>query len=87
MTSKIADELKYLGNVTQNMRDYGSTLDCLQKISRYFHGYRFIVVFFDIRRVPYENLLQLENRILLPIVVDSKGIIRLKLLELKLKGC
>jgi hypothetical protein len=38
---------------------------------------------FDIRRVPYENLLQLED--LIPIVVDSKGIIRLKLLELKLK--
>jgi hypothetical protein len=29
--AKIADELKYLGNVTQNMRDYGSTFRLFAK--------------------------------------------------------
>ncbi len=49
-------------------------LDCLQKISRYFHVSIDLLLSFDIRRVPYENLLQLEeNRILLPITVDSEG--------------
>lgn len=49
-------------------------LDCLQKISRYFHVSIDLLLSFDIRRVPYENLLQLEeNRILLPITVDSDG--------------
>ncbi|MEC4005871.1 LexA family transcriptional regulator [Flavobacterium sp. SUN052] len=49
-------------------------LDCLQKISRYFHVSIDLLLSFDIRRVPYENLLQLEeNRILLPITVDSRG--------------
>jgi hypothetical protein len=59
------------------LRSKGTTdppLDCLQKISRYFHVSIDLLLSFDIRRVPYENLLQLEeNRILLPIVVDSKG--------------
>jgi transcriptional regulator with XRE-family HTH domain len=49
-------------------------LDCLQKISRYFHVSIDLLLSFDIRRVPYENLIQLEeNRILLPIAVDSAG--------------
>lgn len=49
-------------------------LDCLQKISRYYHVSIDLLLSFDIRRVPYEDLLQLEdNRILLPIAVDSEG--------------
>ncbi len=49
-------------------------LECLQKISRYYHVSIDLLLSFDIRRVPYENLLQLEeNRILLPITVDSNG--------------
>ena len=49
-------------------------LDCLQKISRYYHVSIDLLLSFDIRRVPYENLIQLEeNRILLPITVDSQG--------------
>lgn len=72
---KIADELKI---PRERYAKYEGTtdppLDCLQKISRYFHVSIDLLLSFDIRRVPYENLLQLEeNRILLPIVVDSKG--------------
>lgn len=49
-------------------------LDCLQKISRYYHVSIDLLLSFDIRRVPYEDLLQLEeNRILLPITVDIHG--------------
>ena len=49
-------------------------LDCLQKISRYYYVSIDLLLSFDIRRVPYENLIQLEeNRILLPITVDSEG--------------
>lgn len=49
-------------------------LDCLQKISRYFHVSIDLLLSFDIRRVPYEDLMQLEdNRILLPITVDNEG--------------
>ncbi|MGK4568410.1 XRE family transcriptional regulator [Flavobacterium sp. 3HN19-14] len=49
-------------------------LDCLQRISRYYHVSIDLLLSFDIRRVPYEDLLQLEeNRILLPITVDPAG--------------
>jgi transcriptional regulator with XRE-family HTH domain len=49
-------------------------LDCLQKISRYYHVSIDLLLSFDIRRVPYEDLIQLEdNRILLPIAVDNDG--------------
>lgn len=49
-------------------------LDCLQKISRYYHVSIDLLLSFDIRRVPYEDLIQLEdNRILLPITVDKDG--------------
>ena len=49
-------------------------LDCLQRISRYYHVSIDLLLSFDIRRVPYEDLLQLEeNRILLPITVDNDG--------------
>ena len=49
-------------------------LDCLQKISRYYHVSIDLLLSFDIRRVPYEDLLHLDdNRILLPITVDKEG--------------
>lgn len=49
-------------------------LDCLQRISRYFHVSIDLLLSFDIRRVPYEDLIRLEdNRILLPITVDPQG--------------
>ena len=72
---KIADELRI---PRERYAKYEGTtdppLDCLQKISRYFHVSIDLLLSFDIRRVPYENLLQLEeNRILLPIIVDSNG--------------
>lgn len=59
-------------------------LDCLQKISRYYHVSIDLLLSFDIRRVPYENLLQLEeNRILLPITVDSDGENRIEIVGAK----
>ncbi|MCF6132771.1 XRE family transcriptional regulator [Flavobacterium wongokense] len=59
-------------------------LDCLQKISRYYHVSIDLLLSFDIRRVPYENLLQLEeNRILLPITVDSNGENRIEIIPAK----
>lgn len=62
-------------------------LDCLQKISRYFHVSIDLLLSFDIRRVPYENLIQLEeNRILLPIKVDSDGENRIEIIPEKAKA-
>lgn len=59
-------------------------LDCLQKISRYYHVSIDLLLSFDIRRVPYENLLQLEeNRILLPITVDSDGENKIEIIPAK----
>ncbi|WP_396159416.1 XRE family transcriptional regulator [Flavobacterium sp.] len=59
-------------------------LDCLQKISRYYHVSIDLLLSFDIRRVPYENLIQLEeNRILLPITVDSNGENKIEILSEK----
>jgi len=59
-------------------------LDCLQKISRYYHVSIDLLLSFDIRRVPYENLIQLEeNRILLPITVDSNGENRIEIVGAK----
>jgi transcriptional regulator with XRE-family HTH domain len=59
-------------------------LDCLQKISRYFYVSIDLLLSFDIRRVPYENLIQLEeNRILLPITVDSNGENRIEIIPAK----
>jgi transcriptional regulator with XRE-family HTH domain len=59
-------------------------LDCLQKISRYYHVSIDLLLSFDIRRVPYEDLLQLEeNRILLPITVDSNGENRIEIIPAK----
>ena len=82
---KIADELRI---PRERYAKYeGATdppLDCLQKISRYFHVSIDLLLSFDIRRVPYENLLQLEeNRILLPITVDSKGENKIEIIAAK----
>jgi hypothetical protein len=62
-------------------------LDCLQRISRYFHVSIDLLLSFDIRRVPYENLLQLEeNRILLPITVDSDGENKIEIVTAKARA-
>jgi len=59
-------------------------LVCLQKISRYFHVSIDLLLSFDIRRVPYEDLIQLEdNRILLPITVDKEGENRIEIIPEK----
>lgn len=82
---KIADELRI---PRERYAKYEGTtdppLDCLQKISRYFHVSIDLLLSFDIRRVPYENLIQLEeNRILLPITVDSDGENRIEIVGAK----
>lgn len=82
---KIADELRI---PRERYAKYEGTtdppLDCLQKISRYFHVSIDLLLSFDIRRVPYENLIQLEeNRILLPITVDSYGENRIEMVGTK----
>jgi transcriptional regulator with XRE-family HTH domain len=59
-------------------------LDCLQKISRYYHVSIDLLLSFDIRRVPYEDLIRLEdNRILLPITVNSEGENRIEIIPAK----
>jgi len=59
-------------------------LDCLQRISRYYHVSIDLLLSFDIRRVPYEDLIQLEdNRILLPITVDKDGENKIEILSEK----
>jgi transcriptional regulator with XRE-family HTH domain len=59
-------------------------LDCLQKISRYYHVSIDLLLSFDIRRVPYEDLIRLEdNRILLPITVDQAGENKIELVPAK----
>jgi transcriptional regulator with XRE-family HTH domain len=59
-------------------------LDCLQKISRYYHVSIDLLLSFDIRRVPYEDLIRLEdNRILLPIAVDQDGENKIELVPAK----
>lgn len=59
-------------------------LDCLQKISRYYHVSIDLLLSFDIRRVPYEDLIRLEdNRILLPITVDQDGENKIELVPAK----
>lgn len=85
---KIADELKI---PRERYAKYEGTtdppLDCLQKISRYFHVSIDLLLSFDIRRVPYENLLQLEeNRILLPITVDSDGENKIEIVTAKARA-
>ena len=85
---KIADELRI---PRERYAKYeGATdppLDCLQKISRYFHVSIDLLLSFDIRRVPYENLLQLEeNRILLPITVDNTGENKIEIIAAKAKA-
>ncbi|QBN19592.1 XRE family transcriptional regulator [Flavobacterium nackdongense] len=85
---KIADELKI---PRERYAKYEGTtdppLDCLQRISRYFHVSIDLLLSFDIRRVPYENLLQLEeNRILLPITVDSDGENKIEIVTAKARA-
>ncbi|MFN3968492.1 XRE family transcriptional regulator [Flavobacterium sp.] len=72
---KIADELRIPRERYAKYEAFTDPpLDCLQKISRYYHVSIDLLLSFDIRRVPYENLIQLEeNRILLPITVDKDG--------------
>lgn len=59
-------------------------LDCLQKISRYYHVSIDLLLSFDIRQVPYEDLIKLEdNRILLPMAVDSYGENKIEIIPAK----
>ncbi|WP_060874894.1 XRE family transcriptional regulator [Myroides odoratus] len=49
-------------------------LEVLLKISRYFHVSVDLLISVDLRKVPMQDLLKLEdNRILLPIMVDPNG--------------
>lgn len=59
-------------------------LDCLQRISRYYHVSIDLLLSFDIRQIPYENLIKLEdNRILLPMAVDSYGENKIEIIPAK----
>jgi len=85
---KIADALliprdrysKYEGSVDP-------PLDCLKKISNYYHVSIDLLLSFDIRRVPYEDLIKLEdNRILLPVAVDSEGENKIEIIPMKARA-
>jgi transcriptional regulator with XRE-family HTH domain len=82
---KIADELKIPRERYAKYEAFTDPpLECLQKISRYYHVSIDLLLSFDIRRVPYENLIQLEeNRILLPITVDKEGENRIEIIPEK----
>lgn len=59
-------------------------LGCLQKIARYYHVSIDLLLSFDIRQVPYEDLIRLEdNRILLPMAVDSYGENKIEIIPAK----
>jgi len=59
-------------------------LDCLQKISRFYHVSIDLLLSVDIRKVPYEELIKLEgNRILLPITVTNEGENRIEIISAK----
>lgn len=82
---KIADELLI---PRERYAKYEATtdppLDCLQRISRYYHVSIDLLLSFDIRQVPYEDLIKLEdNRILLPMAVDSEGENRIEIIPAK----
>ncbi len=79
----IADELmitrgryaKYEDNMSE------PPIELLLKLSRYFHVSIDLLVSVDIRRVPIRELQQLpDNRILLPIMVDTHGNNRIEII-------
>ena len=49
-------------------------LDVLKQISQYFHVSIDILISVNLKKIPLESLLKMEdNRILLPITVDKQG--------------
>lgn len=61
-------------------------IEILLKISRYFHVSIDLLVSVDLRRFPLNELLQLpDNRILLPITVDSTGENKIEIIPHKAK--
>jgi transcriptional regulator with XRE-family HTH domain len=47
--------------------------DILKRMSYYFHVSIDILLSVDVQKIPIEDLLKLDNRILLPITVDQQG--------------
>jgi len=73
---KLADELKIgLERLKKYEQDRSEPpIDVLKRISAYFHVSIDLLVSFDLRKVDVEKLASLENnRIVLPITVDSNG--------------
>ena len=73
---KVADDLAITRGRYAKYEDGASEppLDVLLKIARYFHVSIDLLVSVDLRRVPLKEILELpDNRIILPITVDSRG--------------
>lgn len=73
---KIADDLVITRGRYAKYEDGASEppLEILLRISRYFHVSIDLMASVDLRRIPLKEILELpDNRILLPITVDSSG--------------
>lgn len=58
--------------------------DILKKIAQYFHISIDLLLSVDVRKIPLDNLLKLgDNRILLPITVDSDGENKIEIVPIK----
>src|SRR5690606_10538186 len=73
---KVADDLSITRGRYAKYED-GATeppLDIMLKISRYYHVSIDLLISVDLRRIPLKEIMELpDNRILLPIQVDSGG--------------
>lgn len=72
----VADELKITRARLHKYEDGTSQppIELLRKISNYYHVSIDLLVSVDLRKIPMDDLLKLEdNRILLPITVDRQG--------------
>lgn len=73
---KVADELSITRGRYAKYEDGASEppLEILMRIARYFHISIDLLVSVDLRRISLKEILELpDNRIILPITVDSKG--------------
>jgi len=62
-------------------------LDVLGRIARYYHVSIDVLIGVDLRKVPLDSLLKLEdNRILLPVTVDKSGKESIEIVPLKAKA-
>lgn len=83
---KIADDLKITRGRYVKYEDGSSEppIDLLVKISRYFQVSVDILISVDIKKYPLEDMIKIsENKILVPVAVDSKGENKIEIIPAK----